>query len=164
MHLAKIIEVDKEKCVNCHRCIAVCPVKFCNDGSGDHVSVIDDLCIGCGECIQGCPHDARKIVDDFDLFMKAVNNREKIVAVVAPAIAAEFPNNYKNFNGWLKSLGVQAIFDVSFGAELTVKSYLEHVKRMLPRWSLLNHVPQLYRLLNYIIPNYCNIWLPPIVL
>ena len=30
--------------------------------------------------------------------------------------------------GWLKSAGVKACFDVSFGAELTIKSYLEHAK------------------------------------
>ena len=51
-----------------------------------------------------------------------------MVAVVAPAVASNFPNLYLNLNGWLKQMGVQATFDVSFGAELTVKSYLEHAK------------------------------------
>jgi Fe-S-cluster-containing hydrogenase component 2 len=35
MKLSEIIEVDKEKCVNCHRCISACPVKFCNDEAGN---------------------------------------------------------------------------------------------------------------------------------
>lgn len=160
MFLNKIIEVDSEKCVNCHRCIAVCPVKFCNDGSGDHVNVIDDLCIGCGECISGCPHNARTIVDDFDQFFKAVKSGEKIIAVVAPAIAAEFPYSYKKFNGWLKSIGVKAFFDVSFGAELTVKSYLEHVKANNPKLVIAQPCPaivtyiELYQpeLLKYLAP------------
>ena len=47
---------------------------------------------------------------------------------MAPAIASNFPDTYLNINGWLRSLGVEAVFDVSFGAELTVKSYLEHIK------------------------------------
>ncbi len=155
MKLPKIIEVDKDKCVNCHRCIAVCPVKFCNDGSGDHVNVIDDLCIGCGECIEGCPHEARKIVDDFTSFLEAVNRREKLVAVVAPAIAAEFPDTYKNFNGWLKSLGIEAIFDVSFGAELTVKSYLEHAKKNKPQLIIAQPCPALV--------SYCEIYKPELL-
>jgi uncharacterized Fe-S center protein len=48
--LSPVIRVIEEKCVNCHKCIAVCPVKACNDGSGNHVSVNADLCIGCGAC------------------------------------------------------------------------------------------------------------------
>ena len=43
LHLRAVINVDKEKCCNCHRCIAVCPVKLCNDGSGDFVTLNPDL-------------------------------------------------------------------------------------------------------------------------
>ncbi|MBI2417979.1 MAG: 4Fe-4S binding protein [Ignavibacteriales bacterium] len=133
MNLSKVVDVNKDKCLNCHRCIAVCPVKFCNNGSGDHVSLHEELCIGCGECIEICPQNARTIIDDFELAMKDLKNREQIVAVVAPAIAAVFPEEYLNFNGWLKSLGVAAIFDVSLGAELTIESYLQHIKAHKPK-------------------------------
>ncbi len=133
MNLPKVVHVDAYKCVNCHKCISVCPVKFCNNGFGDHVEINQDLCIGCGECIRGCQHEARIIIDDFDIFMQALKAKEKIVAVIAPAIAVEYPNLYKKFNGWLKSLGVSGFFDVSFGAELTIKSYLDHVKNNNPK-------------------------------
>ena len=46
-NLRPVIFVDKEKCVNCHRCITVCPVKICNNGAGDFVTINHDLCIGC---------------------------------------------------------------------------------------------------------------------
>ncbi len=130
--LSKVVEVDKEKCVNCHACITACPVKMCNDGSGDHVTLKPELCIGCGSCIKACTHGARFGVDDFEDFLHAVHSGEKIVSIVAPAVAANFPNLYLNLNGWLKSLGVQANFDVSFGAELTVKTYLDHVTKNKP--------------------------------
>ena len=45
--LPEIVGVDKEKCINCHNCISVCPVKYCNDGSGDYVTVNPFMCIGC---------------------------------------------------------------------------------------------------------------------
>lgn len=45
--LTQLIETDKDNCVNCHACIGVCPVKFCNDASGDYVKVNGDMCIGC---------------------------------------------------------------------------------------------------------------------
>ncbi len=124
----RTLYVDEEKCVNCHACITVCPVKFCNEDKGDHMSVNPDLCIACGSCVKACTHDARIPVDDFDEFAAGLSNGEKFIAIVAPAIAASFPNTYMQFNGWLKSIGIKAIFDVSFGAELTIKSYLEYMK------------------------------------
>lgn len=127
--LRELVKVDPEKCVNCHQCISVCPSKYCNDGSGDYVKVDPELCIGCGACITICSHNARYGCDDFEQFIQALKENKKVVAVVAPSIASNFPNAYLNFNGWLKSIGVKASFDASFGAELTVKSYLEAVKR-----------------------------------
>lgn len=127
MHSA-VISVDPDKCVNCHQCISVCPSKFCNNGSGSYVEVEPDLCIGCGSCMDVCTHDARFGLDDTKNFLRAVSDKEKIVAVVAPAIASNYPAEYLHFNGWLKDIGVSAVFDVSFGAELTVKSYLEAIK------------------------------------
>ena len=35
--LAKVVGIDKEKCKNCHVCIAVCPVKLCNIGTNETV-------------------------------------------------------------------------------------------------------------------------------
>lgn len=158
--LIKVVGVDNDKCVNCHACITACPVKFCNDGSGDHVTVNQDMCIACGNCIKACTHDARFFIDDFDVFMKDAESGLSIVAIVAPSVAANFPENYLNINGWLKELGVEAVFDVSFGAELTVKSYLEHLKNNKPELIIAQPCPaivtyiELYQpeLLKYLAP------------
>lgn len=128
MELPISVSVDPDKCVNCHACITACPVKYCNDGSGDYVSVNPYMCIGCGNCIKKCTHHARVVVDDIDRFMEDLAAGEKIVVIVAPSVVSNFPTTYLNLNGWLTSLGVQAIFDVSFGAELTVKSYVEYLQ------------------------------------
>ncbi len=139
--LNKVVEVIEDKCVNCHQCIAVCPVKFCNDGSGNYVKINENMCIGCGNCIKACTHEARIGIDDADVFFNDLRRGEKIVAVAAPAIAANFPDTYLNINAWLKNIGVKAIFDVSFGAELTVKSYLEHVKSNSPKTVIAQPCP-----------------------
>jgi NAD-dependent dihydropyrimidine dehydrogenase PreA subunit len=131
--LAAVIDLDPERCVNCHACIGACPVKHCNDGSGDHVSIDHDTCIGCGQCLDACHHQARRPRDDAERFFADVARGVPIIAVVAPAVAAVFPEHWLRFNGWLRQLGVQACFDVSFGAELTIKSYLDHVARNHPR-------------------------------
>jgi len=141
--LSKVVHVDESKCNNCHACITVCPVKFCNDGSGGHVKVNDDLCIGCGACLKACTHGARQIVDDFSRFMQQVRSGVSMVAIVAPAVAANFPNQYLNLNGWLKSLGVKACFDVSFGAEITIQTYLDHIQKNNPKAVITQPCPAL---------------------
>ncbi|MEN6624445.1 MAG: response regulator, partial [Smithella sp.] len=65
-----------------------------------------------------------------------------------------------NLNGWLKSIGIEAIFDVSFGAELTVKSYLEHLKKNRPKAMISQPCPaivtyiEIYHpeLIKYLVP------------
>jgi iron only hydrogenase large subunit-like protein len=158
--LRPIIKVVKEKCVNCHRCIMVCPVKMCNNGSGDIIDHHPELCIGCGECISACTHGARIGIDDFELFMENLHKGTPMVAIVAPAVAASFDGAYLKVNGFLKSLGIQAVFDVSFGAELTIKSYLAYMKAANPPLLIANPCAtlvffiEMYRpeLIPYLVP------------
>jgi signal transduction histidine kinase/ActR/RegA family two-component response regulator/NAD-dependent dihydropyrimidine dehydrogenase PreA subunit len=131
--LSQIIHVDKTKCINCHACIAACPVKFCNDGSGDHVSLMPATCVGCGRCLVACTHGARYFTDDWARFAVDAAAGVPLVAAVAPSVVANFPGRYLRLNGWLKSLGVAAVFDVSYGAELCARSYFEYIRRDRPR-------------------------------
>ncbi|MDR1127434.1 MAG: methyl-accepting chemotaxis protein [Treponema sp.] len=158
--LTPVIKIDEEKCVNCYACIAACPVKYCNNGTGEKMYVNHDLCIGCGSCIEACTHHARLIVDDSAQFFKALDKHEKIIAIVAPAVASNFPEQYLNLNGYLKSRGVSAVFDVSFGAELTVLSYLRYIDEAKPLFCIAQPCPAIvtyietYRpeLLPYLVP------------
>jgi PAS domain S-box-containing protein len=136
-----VIAVDKDKCVNCHACISACPVKYCNDGSGDYVKVDADTCIGCGNCLKACLHQARRCVDDFDAFIADLADGVPIVGIVAPSAAASFPETYLNLIGWLKAKGLRAAFDVSFGAELTAYSLVEHIRTKNPRLVIASPCP-----------------------
>lgn len=159
--LSPVIRINKDRCINCNVCIRVCPVRYCNDGSsGHHIDLNHNLCIGCGSCIKHCSHGAREIIDDIDSFLADLRRGVKMIAIVAPAIAANFPERYFQFNTWLRSIGVQAVFDVSFGAELTVKSYLEYIKSKNPELVIAQPCPaivtyiQIYRpeLIPYLAP------------
>jgi iron only hydrogenase large subunit-like protein len=151
--LSKIIDVIKENCVSCHKCISVCPVKYCNNAKEDYVTINDDLCIGCGNCLLHCDHEARIYLDDFDLFLKDIKRRDDIVLIVAPAIAANFKNSYLNLNGFFKSLGAKGIFDVSFGAELTVKSYIDQVVSDNPKCVIAQPCPAIVSYIEIYKPN-----------
>lgn len=45
--------VDKETCVGCGACVAVCPVGAISLEDKAHIDA--DSCIGCGACVNGCP-------------------------------------------------------------------------------------------------------------
>ena len=153
LRLKAVINVDSEKCCNCHRCIAVCPVKLCNDGSGDFVTLNQDLCIGCGSCIEACTHGARNGVDDTQEFFDELKKGNPVIAIVAPAVAVNFKGKDKELNGWLKSIGVKAIFDVSFGAELTTKTYVEQMAKENPELMISQPCPALITYIETYRPN-----------
>ena len=140
-HLAPVIRIDEDKCINCYACITACPVKFCMDGSGEILKINPDVCIGCGHCISACNHKARQLVDDSSQFFEDLKKKQKTIAIVAPAAASFFSGKYLNLNGYLKSLGVEAFFDVSFGAEMTVLSYINYIKEKNPRMVISQPCP-----------------------
>jgi len=131
--LVKVVGIREENCINCHRCITVCPVKLCNDGSGEYVKLNDSLCIGCGACIEACitVHDgneeksARYPIDDLEAFKRALSSGEKVAALVAPSAYSNF--ELPQLITALKKVGVKAVFDVSLGAEITVACYHEAI-------------------------------------
>ena len=139
--LEQVIGIDLDKCINCYACISACPVKYCMNGSGDKLTVNHDLCIGCGNCIHVCRHNARLPIDDTQQFLADLKARVKIIAIVAPAAASVFPGNLLRLNGYLQSLGIKAVFDVSFGAELTVVSYINYLKEKQPRMLIAQPCP-----------------------
>ena len=155
MSIREIIRVDPEKCTACHRCISVCPAKMCNDASGDYIKVNSELCIGCGRCISACHFGARVGLDDFDLFMKDLKAGVKMIAIVAPSSVVSFRGHILELNTWLKSIGIKAVFDVSFGAELTSKSYVEYIKEKNPVLLISQPCPALV--------TFCEIYRPKLL-
>jgi iron only hydrogenase large subunit-like protein len=121
----------EEKCKGCNKCIRCCPVFGANKSyvvNGENkVAVNPDKCINCGECIEVCDHDARDYYDDTERFFKDLNSNKSISVMAAPSIRVNI-ENYKNLFGYLKSKGVNIIYDVSFGADICTWAYGKYIK------------------------------------
>lgn len=128
----EIILTDEAKCVGCNKCIFACPIEDANiaykDENGlNKVKINASLCVHCGSCLAICDHDARIYHDDLESFLEDLKKGQKISIVAAPALRVNFPK-YKKLLGYFKSLGVNFIYDVSFGADITVWAYLKDMK------------------------------------
>ena len=127
-----LLIVDEDKCVGCNKCIVACPVKYANlaylapDGS-NKVTLDHDRCIHCGACLEICDHDARSYTDDTERFFADLRKGTTISIVAAPAYRHNF-SFFKRINGYLKSCGVNVIYDVSFGADITTWAYLKGIE------------------------------------
>ena len=52
---------------------------------------------------------------------------KKISVIIAPAFLANYPNEYGRVLGYLKQKGVNHIYSVSFGADITTWDYLRYI-------------------------------------
>ncbi len=120
-----------DKCQGCNRCISVCPVfsanHAINEADGSKIKVAGDACIHCANCIKSCSHDARAFMDDTDKFFDDLSSGTPISILVAPAFIANYPREYKQVLGYLKSKGVKRIISISFGADITTWAYLNYI-------------------------------------
>ena len=128
--MQNIIQLDERKCVGCNKCIAECPADEANvayllDGK-NKVKIHAERCILCGRCVEVCDHEARNYGDDTQRFFEDLAVGRRISIVVAPAVRFNF-TSYKKLFGYLKQKGVQLIYDVSFGADITTWAYLKAI-------------------------------------
>ncbi|MBQ9514329.1 MAG: iron hydrogenase small subunit [Clostridia bacterium] len=134
---------DNAKCILCRRCVAVCnkvqtvAVIGANErGFKTNVSpafeesLAASPCVACGQCINVCPTGALHEKSEIDNVKKAIADPEKIVVVAsAPAVRAALGEEFgypigtnvegKMFTA-LRRLGFDKIFDVNFGADMTI--------------------------------------------
>ena len=123
-----------EKCVGCNKCIKACScMGACTSGEPDEkgisrIEVDGSRCIACGACFDACEHNAREYYDDTERFFDDLKKGEKISVLIAPAFLANYPNEYANVLGGLKSHGVNRFISVSFGADITTWGYIKYIQ------------------------------------
>ncbi len=115
-------------CTGCNKCIRECPVIVSNVAVNEgRVTVDEEKCIACGACFDACAHGAREFEDDTKDFFAGLAAGKKISVIIAPAFIANYPKEYKRVLGYLKAKGVNHIYSVSFGADITTWAYLKYI-------------------------------------
>jgi NADH-quinone oxidoreductase subunit G len=137
------IILNPEKCINCGRCANVCQsmqgvwaLEFIGRGESVRIApagedpLNDSPCIKCGQCSAHCPVGAIFEKDETGKLLGAIRDPEKHVAVqIAPAVRVALGEAFGMEPGEistgkiyaaLRKLGVDAIFDTNFAADLTI--------------------------------------------
>ncbi|MDO5567149.1 MAG: 4Fe-4S binding protein, partial [Planctomycetia bacterium] len=129
--------IDYSLCVKCGKCMKVCPFhaivkttvpceEACPVGaikkdSSGRAAINFDKCIFCGKCFAACPFSAvmerSQIID----VLTAMKNGEKLVALVAPSAATQFPGTIEQLFTAISEVGFADVCEVALGAEKTTQ-------------------------------------------
>ncbi|MBO6099832.1 MAG: diguanylate cyclase, partial [Spirochaetaceae bacterium] len=119
-----------DNCIGCNHCISCCPIPGANiaekKNNKNHIRVNISKCILCGQCLSVCKHDARYYVDDTDAFFQDLNNGESLSVAIDPSFFINYPNIANGVLGYLRSIGVKKIYNVSFGADISTWAHIEY--------------------------------------
>ena len=133
---------DTSKCILCGRCVARCEnaqgigiLGFENRGfetfvspAGDR-SFSDSPCIQCGQCVNVCPTGALMEHSEIDKVDEALKSGKHVIVQAAPAVRAALGEEFDYPIGTpvtgkmiaaLRRLGFEKVYDVNFGADLTI--------------------------------------------
>ena len=134
---------DAEKCIKCGKCVRVCDeiqgvacIDFINRGSKTTVGTAfnegmnESSCVNCGQCVTCCPTGALVAKSHIDRVMSALRNPNLHVVVQhAPSVSVALGEEFGFATGTdvmgtmhaiLRRMGFDAVFDTSYGADLTI--------------------------------------------
>ncbi len=139
--------IDPEQCIDCGKCQQVCPYHaitkvpvpceescpvnaIVKDRTG-HAKIDFEKCISCGRCMRACPFGAVMEKSQLIDVLRALREGKKLVAMLAPAIAGQFPGELEQIAQAFRELGFSRIVEVAGGADITTrKEAAEFTERM----------------------------------
>ncbi len=139
--------IDGDNCINCGLCLSNCPyhaiIKIpvpCEESCPvDAISKNDrgketidySKCIFCGNCMRECPFGAMMDKGQLVDVIKHIMNGKKVVAMYAPAVAAQFRAVPGQLETALSQAGFNEVWEVAIGADITSdKEAAEFEERM----------------------------------
>ncbi|MEG0805476.1 MAG: [FeFe] hydrogenase, group A [Lachnospiraceae bacterium] len=134
---------DPNKCILCGDCVRMCDnvqnvnaIDFAYRGTEAIVApafnkpISETECVNCGQCRIVCPTGAISIKTNIDLVWDAIADKNtKVIAQIAPAVRVAVGDQFtlpegENVMGKIVSIlhrmGVDEVYDTTYGADLTV--------------------------------------------
>ena len=134
--------IDKEKCIECGKCVQSCPynaiihqqrpcvqsckVKAITMNEEKKARIDMNKCIMCGACVYQCPFGAvvdKSFVMDAIKILKESENGEKyhVYAVIAPSIVSQFKYaKIEQVVTGIRRLGFHQVVEAALGADITL--------------------------------------------
>ena len=140
------IKKDDWRCVQCGYCVKACR----NVGVLDKYDIKKTnqvICVHCGQCTNLCPTEAVYEKFDYLKLRELLEKRDLVKTIsIAPAvrvaIGEAFSLGEENLEGkivaGLKKIGFDYVFDVTFGADLTI---MEEAMELVTRIQEKEHFP-----------------------
>ena len=139
--------VDKDKCIECGKCVKVCPynaiiqykrpcitsckINAISMDENKRVKIDNNKCISCGACVYQCPFgaisDKSFVMETIDFLKKCENNTNyKVYAIIAPSIVSQFKYaKIEQVITGIKKLGFYQVFEAALGADITLHNELK---------------------------------------
>lgn len=141
---------DPDKCIYCGACKTICSRKMGVDGFYDLAKTGDvPICVYCGQCSTICEGHAITIRPEWQKIREAKAAGKVIVVSTSPAVRVGLadafggkPGQYQQAQvvALLRELGADFVFDVGFGADITI---VEEAAELLERLASDKHLPML---------------------
>ncbi|MCQ2613293.1 MAG: monomeric [FeFe] hydrogenase [Treponemataceae bacterium] len=141
--------IDSDLCVNCGLCMnncpyhaiikipvpceEACPVGAISKDASGRERIDYSKCIACGHCMSECPFGAMMDKSQLVDVIKHIMAGKKVVALYAPAIAAQFKAQCGQFESALLEAGFSEVMEVAAGADICAQKEAEEFEKRMDR-------------------------------